>query len=69
MRECFPPAATVQRYCDAWRNAGLLQTMDMVPVMTLPKIAGRGASLSAGVIDSQSVKATENSGPCGYDAG
>jgi transposase len=65
----FPPFSTVQRFFYQWRDAGLWQTINHFLVMRTREAAGREASPTAGVLDSQSVKTTEAAGPRGYDAG
>ena len=65
----FPPVSTVRYYFYRWRDSGLFAEINRVLVAQARQAAGRDAQPTAGVIDSQSVKASENTSLSGFDAG
>ncbi len=67
--DCFPPWNTVYQWFARLRDDDTWQTINHHLVMRDREGAGREASPTAAVLDSQSVKTTESGGVCGYDAG
>ena len=67
--DSFPPPTTVYRWFSSLRDQGIWSAINHHLVMQDRERAGRSASPTAGVLDSQSVRTAEAGGPRGYDAG
>ena len=69
----LPPRSTVNDYFRRWSEDGTLDRIHHTLYVQCRELAGREASPTAAIIDSQSVKSAEKGGPSidphGYDAG
>ena len=59
----LPPKSTLHDYLDLWNYDGTLEKIHHTLYVKCREQAGREASPTAGIIDSQSVKSAEKGGP------
>ena len=59
----LPPRSTVHDYCARWDHDGTLERIHHMLCVACRELAGRGASPTAAVTGSQSVKGAEKGGP------
>ena len=59
----LPPRSTVHEYLKLWEWSGTLARLQHALFVQARELAGREASPSAAILDSQSVKAAEKGGP------
>lgn len=65
----LPPKSTLHDYLDLWNYDGTLEKIHHTLYVKCREQAGREASPTAGIIDSQSVKSAEKGGPASIRTG
>jgi len=63
----LPPWRTVYHYFWSWRRDGTWQTIHDIVRASVRQAAGREAELSGAIVDSQTVRTSEQGGTSGYD--
>jgi transposase len=59
----LPPKSTVHEYLELWNRDGTLERIHHALYVEVRERAGRGASPTTAIIDSQSVKGAQKGGP------